>query len=64
MATSTAPWRLEAPPSTFPANRSRLLMVTGDLVAELRQNHSGEPATAEYLERIDALAGKDRGTAA
>ena len=30
-------------------------MVTGDLVTELRQHFDEEPATADYLERIDAL---------
>jgi hypothetical protein len=51
---------LEIPRQSIPS----LLMVTGDLVTELRQNYRGEPATVEYLERIDALAGKGRGTAA
>jgi transcriptional regulator with XRE-family HTH domain len=51
---------LEIPRQSIPS----LLMVTGDLVTELRQHYRGEPATVDYLERIDDLAGKGRGTAA
>jgi hypothetical protein len=33
-----------------------LLMVTGDLVAELRGRYDHEPAAGDYLERLDTLA--------
>jgi hypothetical protein len=37
-----------------------LLMVTEDLVAELRRRHDGEAAAAEYLDRINTLAHTQR----
>jgi len=42
---------LDIPRQSVPS----LLMVTGDLVTELRRRYDGEPATADYLERIGAL---------
>jgi hypothetical protein len=43
---------LEIPRQSLPS----LLMVTGDLVTELRQRYTSEPATTDYVERIGALA--------
>ena len=33
-----------------------VLMVTSDLVTELRTRYNAEPGTADYLERINSLA--------
>jgi hypothetical protein len=33
-----------------------LLMVTGDLVTELRRRYDGEPASIDYFDRIATLA--------
>jgi transcriptional regulator with XRE-family HTH domain len=43
---------LEIPRQSLPS----LLMVTGDLVTELRQRYAHEPGTSDYVERIGALA--------
>ncbi|HET6771673.1 MAG TPA: helix-turn-helix transcriptional regulator [Acidimicrobiales bacterium] len=43
---------LEIPRQSLPS----LLMVTGDLVTELRRRYTSEPATSDYVERIGALA--------
>jgi hypothetical protein len=43
---------LEIPRQSLPS----LLMVTGDLVTELRQRYTSEPGTSDYVERIGALA--------
>jgi hypothetical protein len=43
---------LEIPRQSMPS----LLMVTGDLVTELRHRYSREPGAADYFERISALA--------
>jgi hypothetical protein len=42
---------LDIPRQSVPS----LLMVTGDLVKELRNRYDHEPAAVDYVERIDAL---------
>jgi hypothetical protein len=42
---------LDIPRQSVPS----LLMVAGDLVAELRARYDAEPGTAEYLDRINGL---------
>jgi hypothetical protein len=44
---------LDIPRQSVPS----LLMVTGDLVTDLRGRYAKEPAASEYLDRIDTLAG-------
>lgn len=43
---------LDIPRQSVPS----LLMVTGDLVVELRRHYDREPAAIDYLDRIDTLA--------
>jgi hypothetical protein len=42
---------LDIPRQSVPS----LLMVTGDLVAELRARYDDEPEVADYLDRINSL---------